>query len=59
MALPEDKAKAAVYAIVNTLTEGSRSGGVSFYFEGEQMSRPLGMLEMRGRLARNPGLVVD
>ena len=58
-ALPEDEAKAAVYAIVNTLTEGSHSGGVSFYFEGEQMSQPLGLLEMRGRLARNPGLVVD
>ncbi len=58
-ALPEGDARAAVYAIVNTLTEGSRRGGVSLYFEGEQMGEPLGMLEMRGRLARNPGLVVD
>jgi len=58
-ALDEAEAKSAVYAMVNTLTEGSRRGGVTFYFEGEQMSRTLGGVEMRGRLARNPGMVVD
>ncbi len=59
MALPQAEAKAAVYAMVNTLTQGTRSGGVSFYFEGEQLETPLGGLEMRGRFARNPGMVVD
>lgn len=58
-ALPEAEAKAAVYAMVNTLTQQTCSGGVSFYFEGEQTQEALGALEMRGRFARNPGMVVD
>lgn len=58
-ALGEDEAKAAVYSIVNTLTEQNRRGNVIFFFDGAQMETPLGGVEMRGSLARNPGMVVE
>lgn len=58
-ALDEEEAKAMVYAIVNTLTEQNRRGSVTFFFDGEQMETPLGDIEMRGRLWRNPGMVVE
>jgi len=57
--LEEKEAKAAVYAMVNTLTQNSRRGTVAFFFDGVQMEEALGGVEMRGRLARNPGMVVD
>lgn len=57
--LPQEEARAAVYGMVNTLTEGRRAGSVTFYFDGKQMERTLGGVEMRGELMRNPGLVVD
>ncbi len=58
-ALQARDARAAVYAMVNTLTQESGRGNVTFFFDGEQMQEPLGGLEMRGRFARNPGMVVD
>ena len=51
--------RAAVYAMVNTLTEGMKSEKVEFFFEGEQMSELAGALEMRGAFMRNPGMVVN
>lgn len=58
-ALDETEAKATIYAIVNTLTEQNHRGSVTFFFEGEQMAQTLGGIEMRGRLWRNPGMVVE
>ena len=58
-ALDGKDAKAAVYAMVNTLTETNRRGSVAFFFDGVQMEEVLGGVEMRGRLSRNPGMVVD
>lgn len=51
--------RAAVYAMVNTLTEGTRASRVAFFFEGEQVEKLAGELEMRGTFLRNPGMVVD
>ena len=51
--------RAAVYAIVNTLTEGGGAERVRFYFEGEQRAQLAGGLEMRGEFLRNPGMVVE
>ena len=51
--------RAAVYAMVNTLTEGAKASKVEFFFEGEQVSALSGELEMRGAFVRNPGMVVD
>ena len=51
--------RAAVYAMVNTLTEGMGNRRVVFFFEGEQVGELAGALEMRGSFARNPGMVVD
>ena len=58
-ALDEREAKAAVYAMVNTLTQNRLRGNVTFFFDGVQMEEPLGGIEMRGSLTRNPGMVVD
>ena len=51
--------RAVVYAIVNTLTEGTGAQRVVFFFEGEQVDRLAGELEMRGAFLRNPGMVVS
>ena len=55
---PEEE-RAAVYAMVNTLTEGARSSEVQFSFEGEQVGTLAGALDMRGSFVRNPGMVVN
>ena len=51
--------KAAVYAMVNTLTEDTHAQRVVFFFEGEQRQTLGGALEMRGGFIRNPGMVVN
>ncbi len=51
-------ARAAVYAMVNTLTEGHKQQKVIFFFDGKQVDT-LGDLSMRGNLMRNPGMVED
>lgn len=56
--LSEQQARVAVYAMVNTLTEGRGAQRVRFYFEGSQLESEPGGLEMRGAFARNPGMVV-
>ena len=48
-----------MYAIVNTLTEGTEIRQVRFFFEGEQRETLAGGLEMRGAFMRNPGMVVN
>ena len=58
-ALAPAQERAAVYAMVNTLTEGTRASRVAFFFEGEQVQTLAGGLEMRGTFLRNPGMVVD
>ena len=57
-ALGPGQERAAVYAMVNTLTEGARASRVAFFFEGEQVQTLAGELEMRGTFVRNPGMVV-
>ncbi|MBR2942618.1 MAG: GerMN domain-containing protein [Clostridia bacterium] len=47
-----------VYAMVNTLTEGSVERA-AFFVEGKQVQRLAGGLEMRGDFLRNPGMVVE
>ena len=54
-----ERERAAVYAMVNTLTEGSKISRVVFFFEGEQVQSLAGALEMRGAFTRNPGMVVN
>ena len=51
--------RAAVYAMVNTLTEGMERRRVAFFFEGQQVETLAGALEMRGTFMRNPGMVVN
>lgn len=51
--------RAAVYAMVNTLTEDTRASRVAFFFEGGQVQTLAGGLEMRGTFLRNPGMVVN
>ena len=58
-ALAPAQERAAVYAMVNTLTEDTRASRVAFFFEGEQVQTLAGGLEMRGTFLRNPGMVVD
>ncbi|MBQ7885587.1 MAG: GerMN domain-containing protein [Clostridia bacterium] len=58
-ALSPEEERAAVYAMVNTLTEGAQASRVEFFFEGEQVSALAGALEMRGAFVRNPGMVVN
>ena len=57
--LEPDQERAAVYAMVNTLTEGTDVSKVAFFFDGEQINTLAGELEMRGAFMRNPGMVVD
>lgn len=59
LTLSPQQERAAVYAMVNTLTEGVQAGKVEFFFEGEQVSALSGELEMRGAFVRNPGMVVN
>jgi hypothetical protein len=58
-ALSLQEERAAVYAMVNTLTEDADASHVIFFFEGEQMGTLAGGLEMRGAFMRNPGMVVN
>lgn len=58
-ALAPAQERAAVYAMVNTLTEDTRASRVAFFFEGGQVQTLAGGLEMRGTFLRNPGMVVD
>ena len=51
--------RTAVYAMVNTLTQGRAQQGVIFFFDGKQLGELAGGLSMRGRLVRNPGMVVE
>ena len=53
-ALGEEGAKEAVYAIVNTMTEGNGLKGCVFFFGGAQKDG-IGSLVLRGRMVRNPG----
>ena len=57
-ALTPEEERAAVYAMVNTLTEDSDVRSVVFFFDAEQVERLAGGLEMRGSFLRNPGMVV-
>jgi len=57
--LSPQQERAAVYAMVNTLTEGMQASKVQFFFEGAQVSSFAGALEMRGAFMRNPGMVVN
>lgn len=57
--LGEDQERAAVYAMVNTLTEDMDVSRVAFFFDGKQIQTLAGALEMRGVFMRNPGMVVD
>ena len=57
--LAPERERAAVYAMVNTLTEGTQASRVAFFFEGEQVETLAGELEMRGAFVRNPGMVVN
>lgn len=58
-ALTPQQERAAVYAMVNTLTENAAASQVAFFFEGEQIETLAGALEMRGTFMRNPGMVVN
>lgn len=58
-AISPQRERAAVYAMVNTLTEGMQASKVQLFFEGEQVSTLAGELEMRGAFVRNPGMVVN
>lgn len=57
--LEANAARERVYAMVNTLTQGRGQQGVIFFFNGKQIDELSGGLCMRGRLVRNPGMVVD
>ena len=58
-AFSREEERAAVYAMVNTLTEGTENRRVIFFFEGEQRETLAGGLDMRGAFFRNPGMVVN
>lgn len=57
--LDAQQERIAVYAMVNTLTEGGRAQRVRLYFEGAQRELPAGGVELRGSLTRNPGMVEE
>jgi len=57
--LSAQQERAAVYAMVNTLTEGMDASRVVFFFEGKQRETLAGGLDMRGSFMRNPGMVVN
>ena len=62
-ALDAQDERAAVYAMVNTLTEFAGADAtpqrVAFFFDGAQWASLAGGVELRGELTRNPGMVVD
>lgn len=62
-ALGPQEERAAVYAMVNTLTEFAGADGtpqrVAFFFDGSQRESLAGGVELRGGLMRNPGMVED
>ena len=62
-ALDAAQERAAVYAMVNTLTQFAGTDDtpqrVAFFFDGAQRRSLSGGLDMRGELWRNPGMVVD
>jgi len=55
----QEQERMAVYAMVNTLTEGTDIRRVAFFFEGEQRETLAGGLDLRGFFMRNPGMVVN
>ena len=55
----EGKVDIVVDGTVNTLTQGRTQQGVIFFFDGKQLGELAGGLSMRGRLVRNPGMVVE
>ena len=57
--LDGDAAREKVYSMVNTMTQGRNQQSVIFFFDGRQIDELSGGLCMRGRLLRNPGMVVD
>ena len=57
LGMPERQAALAVYAMVNTMTEGRRQQGMVFFFAGRQVDGFAGGLTLRGRMLRNPGMV--
>lgn len=62
-ALDPPEERAAVYAMVNTLTEFAGTDGtpqrVAFFFDGSQRESLAGGSELRGELMRNPGMVEE
>ena len=58
-ALDAEAARTAVYAMVNTLTEGRSQQSVIFFFDGKQRGEMDGGLNLAGRLVRNPGMVEE
>ena len=56
--LDTKREREVIYAMVNTLTQGSAVERVAFFFEGKQAETLAGGLEMRGEFLRNPGMVV-
>ena len=58
-ALTPQQERAAVYAMVNTLTEDRPAAKVVFFFGGRQVQTLAGALEMRGAFLRTPGMVVE
>ena len=57
--LDAQQERIAVYAMVNTLTEGGGAQRVRLFFEGRQRELPSGGVELRGALMRNPGMVEE
>ena len=62
-ALDPMEERAAIYAMVNTLTEFAGTDGtpqrVAFFFDGSQRESLAGGVELRGELVRNPGMVEE
>ncbi len=52
-----DEVRYAVYAMVNTLTEGRKQQNVIFFFAGRQIGNLAGGLNLQGKMVRNPGMV--
>ena len=62
-ALEPSQERAAVYAMVNTLTGFAGADEtpqrVAFFFDGSQRESLAGGVELRGELMRNPGMVEE
>lgn len=58
-ALSPQEERAVIYAMVNTLTQDAGRMDVRFFFDGAQVQELAGGLDLRGRMTRNPGMVVD